>query len=109
MTPDVHRPGDATDTVDLDGIASIDAAYRYRLSADERPSVGIVTAVAEYLHGGPDGLDLRERLYERVDPDGLDRLFRDGDVGVVAFCFNGCKVTVTSDDEVLVTDSTDDA
>jgi len=80
------------------------AGCRYVRDPSERPSVAVVTAVEGLLsaEGGSNPADL-QRLYDSVDPDALDDMFRNGFTGNVSFTFNGCHVTVTSENEVLVT------
>jgi len=57
---------------------------------------------------GKDPLEM-EALYERIDPDGLNRLFSDDpprpsrDRGYVAFPMAGCQVLVHADGTVEVT------
>lgn len=68
----------------------------YDLDADEKPSSAVVMTVATLTDTSP--LEL-EPLYEVVDPDHLDGVFRnvDGDsVGTkIEFTYTGCEVTVT--------------
>jgi hypothetical protein len=52
---------------------------------------------------GADPLEMTEPLYETIDPDALDSLFRDGR-GSVVFEFRGFLVTVSSDGDVDLTD-----
>lgn len=58
----------------IDGVQER-AAYQtvHDMASDDSLSVSVVEAVAEAK--GSDPLDLRETLYEVVDPDALDRLF----------------------------------
>lgn len=73
-------------------------AHRYSLDADERPSDGVVFAMAE-LTDRP-AIDL-EPLAEAVDPEALDRLFAADQRREVTFSYLGRPVTVT-DGEVEV-------
>ena len=57
----------------------------------------VVEAVADAEDADP--LDLKVPLYEAVDPDALDSLFRasdDGVEGVIEFTYYGYQVRVTS-------------
>lgn len=69
--------------------------HEHRLDPGEPPSVGVVTAVASVLDETP--ADLRPPLYDVVDPDALDRLFRNsaerGET-TVTFSAWGCLVSV---------------
>lgn len=65
-------------------------------------STAIVDAVAEVKGVSP--LDIRQPLYEVIDLDALESLFRD-DASVrnhVYFTFNDCEVTVTAGGKVTV-------
>jgi hypothetical protein len=63
------------------------------------PSQAVVEAVAD--HRGVAVEELRDPLYDVVDPDALDDLFRDG-TGRVAFEYLGYDVTVRHDGTVDV-------
>jgi len=70
---------------------------------DEPVSRVVVKAVAEARGISP--VDIRQPLYEAVDPDALDRIFTgatDQFDGQLSFTFNGCEITVTADQSVLV-------
>jgi len=64
----------------------------------------VVAAVAEY--SGVDVSDLDPPLYEAIDPDALDALFREGE-GSVRVAHWGCTVTVDHDGVVTVTNGED--
>ncbi|QLG61253.1 HalOD1 output domain-containing protein [Halorarum salinum] len=76
----------------------------------EPPSATVIENVA--VHKGTDALLLDPPLYDVLDPDALDALFRDVDgarrTGEVSFEYCGCHVTVGSDGRVLVEDADDD-
>lgn len=64
------------------------------------PSTGVVETVAAATGREPLALP---RLYDAVDSDALDSLFRSGDEDVSAsFGFAGCEVTVRGDGVVAV-------
>jgi hypothetical protein len=65
--------------------------HRYSLDEDERPSDGVVFAMAEVI--GQRATDL-EPLVETVDPDALDRLFATDRRREVTFRYLGRTVTV---------------
>lgn len=69
------------------------------LHDDERPSMTVVRAVAALTDTSP--LDL-DPLYDTIDPDKLDELFRDPDGSAVRadvrFTYSGCRVIVTEDE-----------
>lgn len=70
---------------------------------NEPISEAVVWAVAEAK--GVDPLDLDEALYDRVDPDALERLFESDAAGAdlrVKFTLAGCEVTVSGDGRVVV-------
>jgi len=60
----------------------------------------VVQAVAEQQ--GVEGPDLKEPLYDAIDPDALDSLFRDTQ-GEVTFQYQNLVLTVGSNYEVFVT------
>ena len=74
--------------------------------AAERVSTKVVTAVAGAKDVDP--IDLPP-LYDAIDPDALNQLFRPGvqsvgsAAGQVRFTFAGCDVVVDSDNQVTVT------
>ncbi|VTT88151.1 hypothetical protein DM2_1485 [Halorubrum sp. DM2] len=73
------------------------ATYDWALTA---PSAGVVETVADATNRGPLTLP---QLYDSVDPDALDSLFRSGDRAVsVSFAFADCEVSVGGDGEVVV-------
>lgn len=81
----------------------------YDLDADEAPSTAVVRTVATVTNTSP--LDL-DPLYEAIDPDHLDGLFRRDDTPAVrieiSFSYGGCEVTMTQR-EVHVRTVEDDA
>lgn len=89
------------------------AEFTYRPSDSEALSTAVVTAVREASDGDPfeDSTSLSEAevrpLYEVIDPDALDSLFRptprtDRAEGQVTFRYAGYEVTVSSSEEVSV-------
>lgn len=69
----------------------------------ESLSHAVVIAVAEAK--GVDPLDLNERLYDCIDPDALDGLFRSTAAdtrGTVQFVMAGCHVEVSAGRRVTV-------
>ena len=76
----------------------------YDPDGDESASMIVVEALAEAKGVCP--ADMDQPLYDVVDPDALDRLFRgsadNGPDGRVVFTINGYEVTVTSDGEIYV-------
>jgi hypothetical protein len=84
-----------------------------RPSREESVSTAVVRGVAEIK--GVDPTDLDERLYDHVDPDALDRLFRadpDGSVAAevrVSFTMAGCRVDVRGPRTVVVMARSDPA
>jgi len=78
----------------------------------ETPTEGVVEAVSRATDADPTILD---PLFERVDPDALDRLFDSGPdesgrtpSGRVAFRFAGCEVVVHDDGRVVATPVTEE-
>ncbi len=66
----------------------------YRLQDGERPSTAVVNAIAD--HEGTSPHEIGPRLYDAVDPDALDSLFRqrvDGGFEMVAKRCSGIVVT----------------
>lgn len=109
MAPDVQRGAEPLADTDLPDFVLTGAGCRYVRDPAERPSVAVVSAVEGLLEAEgdvADGEDLH-RLYDSVDPDALDDMFRGGFTGNVSFTFNGCHVTVTSENEVLATQLSD--
>ncbi|WP_336036050.1 HalOD1 output domain-containing protein [Halobacterium yunchengense] len=82
----------------------VDGDVDARVQAD-RLSEGVVEAVAAATGEDPASMP---SLYEVLDPDALDALFRPGSApsppgtGRVSFRYNGCDVTVHADGRVLV-------
>ena len=68
--------------------------------SDQPVSMAVIEAVAEAE--GVDPVDLREPLFDVIDPDALEILFRDG-TGYVVFEYHGYEVAVDSDRNVDVT------
>lgn len=64
-----------------------------------------MAAVEGLLDAADDPPDAANRrvLYDSVDPDALDRVFDSDFTGNLSFTFNGCHVTVTSEQEVHAT------
>jgi len=90
-----------------DDRASTAVTKTYDRDAGEQPSEAVVAAVAEATDR--DKTDLRP-LFERVDPDALDRLFAPtaGDAGRasngrVRFRFEGCDVSIHADGRAVAT------
>jgi hypothetical protein len=75
---------------------------RERNVSDGTLSYAVIESVA--AREGVDPLHLDEPLYETVNPDALDSLFR-GSTGSVVFEFHGYIVTVDSDGDVDLTDA----
>lgn len=82
--------------------------------ATQRDTESLSATVIENVagHKGTEALLLDPPLYDVLDPDALDALFRDVDgtrrTGEVSFEYCGCHVTVASDGRVLVEDADDD-
>lgn len=109
MTTDNIDGGDGA-VVATDGINN-PSVYQtvHDLASNDSLCVSLVEAVAEAK--GVDPLDLRETLYDSVDPDALDSLFQvdshgaprtDGSV-TLQLC--GCRVVVQSTGLIRVFDS----
>ncbi|WP_121822343.1 HalOD1 output domain-containing protein [Halostella salina] len=91
-----------------------DPDHRYELSRDEPPSEAVLTAVAtasgdEPLPSAATGSDdVLPPLYDAVDPDALDALFRQeseqqpGFGGEVTFPYHGYEVTVHGGDHLTL-------
>ena len=71
---------------------------------DQRVSTAVIEAVAS--EEGVDPVDLREPLFDAIDPNALETLFRNG-AGRVTFEYHGYEVTVDSDRNVDVTAAND--
>ncbi|WP_328765760.1 HalOD1 output domain-containing protein [Haloarcula nitratireducens] len=57
---------------------------------------------------GVDPLDLDERLYDHVNPEALDELFREPDAerhATLTFSMAGCRVEIENGEVVVVTES----
>ena len=85
----------------------------YRLQDGERPSTAVVNAIANHENASPD--DIGPRLYDAIDPDALDSLFRprvDGqerDGGTAVFSYRGYEITYESDGVVHIAEDTNTA
>lgn len=80
---------------------------RYSIGEGETPSEAVTYALMDSSTDVP--LERRRPLYEVVDPDALDNLFRpnegsvnDDVVGRVTFTYGGYDVTVRADGEILL-------
>lgn len=71
------------------------------MSDDQSLSEAVVSAVAD--REGVDPSTLEPPLYEAVDTDALDMLFRSGS-GEVSFTYAGYRVTVDDRAEVVLTE-----
>lgn len=69
-------------------------------TGEQKISETVLAAVADYK--GTDVFELDPPLYDALDPDALDSLFR-GSQGSVRFDYWGCTVTVSHDGVVTVT------
>jgi len=79
----------------------------------ERADTGEITETIIALladANGEDALDIEQRLYDILDPDALDRIFRDTDgqwrgakAGRIEFSMCGCHVLVRDTGHVVVT------
>jgi hypothetical protein len=69
----------------------------YRVDPDETPSEAVVRALAAEMDRAAGEIPT---LYESVDPDALDVLFRDRRGGRVEFEHVGYRITVCSEGEV---------
>lgn len=88
-------------------------AVTYRCTPDEPLSRGVVEAVAEAadvapMPGAADDDAALEPLYDAVDPEALDAVFRPlrSDAapagGRITFSYAGCEVTAASDGRITV-------
>ena len=69
------------------------------LHPDATASEAVVATVAE--RAGTDPVALPP-LYDTIDPDALDAIFRDGRPGRVSFGYAGYEVTVCGRDQITV-------
>lgn len=80
----------------------------YRLQDGERPSTAVVNAIVDLEGSSSD--EIGPRLYDAVDPDALDSLFRprvDGKVragGKAVFGYRGYEITYESDGWIHIAD-----
>jgi hypothetical protein len=70
------------------------------MDSDHTVSEAVLAAVAE--REGVDETELETPLYEAIDPDALDDLFRDGR-GHVSFQYAGYVVTIDHDRNIKLT------
>lgn len=70
------------------------------MASQNFPSEEVIEAVAN--EEGLDPAELRSPLYDAIDPDALDALFRNS-AGAVSFEYHGYAVVVTSDGIVQLT------
>lgn len=77
-----------------------ESVFRYTLSDDEAPSEGVVESIADLEGRDPTALD--QRLFNVVDPDALDILFRARPGGLVTFPFLGYRVCVHGDGRIVI-------
>lgn len=67
---------------------------RCTIEGDKPVSLAVIECISEVDDGNP---ETRPPLYEAIDPDALDNLFRDRNTGEVTFTYLEYKITVTSD------------
>lgn len=72
---------------------------RLALHADATASEAVVATVADRAGTEPIALP---PLYDSIDPDALDAIFRDDHPGRVTFSYAGYEVTVCGRDQVTV-------
>ena len=72
---------------------------RTHIESDATASEAVVATVADRT--GADPIDLPP-LYDAIDPDALDAIFRDGRPGRVSFEYAGYEMTVCGRDQVTV-------
>lgn len=83
-----------------------------RVDPAESVCTAVITAVANAKDVDPTELD--QRLNDVIDPDALDRIFRDNGTGRgrsnghVSFLLDGYEVVVTASGQVTVKNSEDD-
>lgn len=101
MTGRGSPPTDGEDDSDSDG---------YRIDHDPADDVELGTAVTRAVAAAYDvpPEDVEERLYDTVDPDGLERIFapkQDGSLrrgSCVVLALDDCEVTIWSEGTVTV-------
>lgn len=82
----------------------------YCLQEGDTPSIAVVNAIAE--HEGASSEEIGQQLYDVIDPDALDALFRpraDGESrgsGKAVFTYRGYRITYESDGWIYVRDDT---
>lgn len=81
---------------------------RFSIDPDATASEAVVATVAD--RAGRDPVSLPP-LYDEIDPDALDAIFREGRPGRVSFRYAGYEITVCGRDQVTVIceESADDA
>ena len=72
---------------------------RTHIESDATASEAVVATVADRADADPTDLP---PLYDAIDPDALDAIFRDGRPGRVSFEYAGYEVTVCGRDQVTV-------
>lgn len=84
--------------------------HRYSIGEDETPSEAVTYALMDGADDAP--LEQQTPLYDVVDPDALDDLFRTdrnfddgGASGRVTFKYEGYDVTVRADGEIVLRDT----
>lgn len=85
-------------------MSEISVASESLYTADRSEPLSQVVVEAVASAEGVDPLDLEVPLYDAVDPDALDALFRSGATvdGRVEFEYHGYEVTVTGDGHVTL-------
>lgn len=83
------------------GTPSANAVVHRQARDDESPlSITVIEALAEVQGISP--IDIRQPLYDAIDPDALDQLFTNASDGHVVFTIADHEVTVTADGDVVV-------
>ncbi len=85
-----------------------DEQFCYRKQSDEAPSEAVLSAVSTVsgrsVVSYSSDEDCLEPLYDAIEPDALDALFRSDCDGAVIFSYSGYEITVRSTGKILLSE-----
>lgn len=85
----------------MDGGNNEEIEYCGTIEGDTDPSEAVIRAIAQAKGISPLEMPM---LYEIVDPEALDAIFKGRDLSYIQFLYYGYKVIVVSDGRIIIQD-----
>lgn len=85
----------------MDGENNEEIEYCGTIEGDTDPSEAVIRAIAQAKGISPLEMPM---LYEIVDPEALDAIFKGRDLSYIQFLYYGYKVIVVSDGRIIIQD-----